>query len=175
MVLGKFAVTFPFPRSRWLKTKVSVGFFLAVTWLLEGLSKQSFGFVNSEGYLAIEASRWRLSQTTCYGNAFAVRPGWKYPGPGSLSRSLRLSPVHTHTSLRLTWSEQGWEEALCSFSPLSAPPAFSRRSPVLTPHHSPQTSPSEQNSWTGEGFPAGLDLSCTKMTHLLKKLGKREK
>lgn len=29
-------------------------FFLASGWLLEGLSKQSLGFVNSRGYLAIE-------------------------------------------------------------------------------------------------------------------------
>lgn len=58
---------------------------------------------------------------------------------------------------------------------LSTPPLPPPLSPILTPHHSPQTLPSEQNSWTGEGFPAGPDLSCKKMTHLLKKLGKREK
>ncbi len=70
MVWGKFSVTFPFPRSWRLKTKVSLWFSLAITWLLEGLSKQSFGFVNSEGYLAIEASRWRLSQTVLPGKLF---------------------------------------------------------------------------------------------------------
>lgn len=57
--------------SQWLKTTVSLVFLLAITWLLEGLSKQSLGFVNSKAYLAIKASRWRLSQTTCYGSVFA--------------------------------------------------------------------------------------------------------
>lgn len=93
--------------------------------------------------------------------------------------TLCVSLPYIHTSLWLTWSEQGWEEALCSFSPLSAalnsPLCLLPFSPILTPHHSPQILPSEQNSWTGEGFPAGPDLSCKKMTHLLKKLGKREK
>lgn len=90
-------MTFSFPRSQWLKTKVSLKFLLAIAWLLEGLSKQSLGFVNSEGYLAIEASRWRLRQTTCYGNAFAVRAVWKYSDPSTLS--LSPSPSHTHTHL----------------------------------------------------------------------------
>lgn len=59
-------------------------------------------------------------------------------------------------------------------APLSTPPRPPFLSPILTPHHSPYTLPSEQNSWTGEGFPAGPDLSCKEMTYLLKILGKRE-
>ena len=100
-----------------------------------------------------------------------VRPWLSF----SLSVSLSHAHTHTDTSLWLTWSEQGWEEALCYIFPLWAPPPLSLSPPYWPPHHSPQTSPSEQNSWTGEGFPAGPDLSCKKMTHLLKKLGKREK
>lgn len=97
----------------------------------------------------------------------------------SFSLSVSLSPIHTHTSFWLTWLEQGWEKRsllifpfeCCSQFPLCLLPVF----PILTSHHSPHTLPSEQNSWTGEGFPAGPDLSCIKMTHLLKKLGKRER
>lgn len=144
-----------FPCSQVLMVKKK--FFLAITWLLEGLSKQSLGFVNSEGYLAIEASRWRLSRTTCYGNAFAARTGLSVC-------PLCVSPSHTNTHiLRLTWSDQGWE-ALCSFFPLE-------RCSQLSHFPSDLPSPSEQNSWTGESFPAGPDPSCKKMTHLLKKLG----
>jgi len=181
VVSGKFSVTFPLPRSRWLKTKVGLKFFLAITWLLEGLSKQSLGFVNSEGYLAIEASRWRLSQTTCWGNAFAVRTGWKYSGPNStFSLAVSLSHTHTHTHTQthvFMVNMVGAGKTLAHFlwAPLSTlflPPPLS---PKHTPHHSPQTLPSEPNSWTGEGFPAGPDLSCKKMTHLLKNPGKREK
>lgn len=107
-----------------------------------------------------------------------MRTGWKYSGPSSLSHSLCVSPIHTHIFMvNMVGARMRRSPLLvfpfecCSQLPLCLLPF----SPILTPHHSPQTLPSEQNSWTGEGFPAGPDLSCKKMTHLLKKLGKREK
>lgn len=146
---------------------------MAVTWLLEGLSKQSLGFVNSEGYLAIEASRWRLSQTTCYGNAFAVRTGWKQSGPDSLF-SLSVSLSHAYTHIFMVNMVGARMRRSYIFPPLSASPLS------LSPHIDP---PSLSPDFTlrtkqldrREGFPAGPDLSCKKMTHLLKKLSKRER
>lgn len=163
-------MTFSFPRSQWLKTKVSLKFLLAITWLLEGLSKQSLGFVNSEGYLAIEASRWRLSQTTCYGNAFAVRVVWKYSDPSSLF--LLLPPIHTHIFMANMIGAK--KEKPFKHSSKTSPLSLSL-SPMLTPHHSPQTLPTEQNSWTGRAFLQVQIYHVKRMTHLLKKRGKREK
>lgn len=147
-VLGKFSMTFSSPRSQWLKTKVSLKFLLAITWLLEGLSKQSLGFVNSEGYLAIEASRWRLSQTTCYGNAFAVRAVWKYSDPGSLF--LLLPPIHTHIFMANMIGAK--KEKPFKHSSKTSPLSLSL-SPMLTPITLPRLCP--QNKTAGQG-----GLSC---------------
>lgn len=85
-----------------------------------------------------------------------------------------LSVSHSHrwiyTSLYLTWSDRGW------FYSLLSTPTSSRHLYTDNPRsHSPQTLTSEQNSWSERGLTAGPDLSCRKMTHLLKKPGKSEK
>lgn len=152
-VLGKFSMTFSFPRSQWLKTKVSLKFLLAITWLLEGLSKQSLGFVNSEGYLAIEASRWRLSQTTCYGNAFAVRAVWKYSDPGSLF--LLLPPIHTQANMIGAKKEKPFKHS--SNFPSVSFPLPHVDPPSLSPDFARRTKQLDR-----EGFPAGPDLSHKK-------------
>lgn len=95
----------------------------------------------------------------------------------SLSHSVCLSLIHTHSSLWLRWAEQGWEEALCSFYPLSV--ALDSPRPSSFPHIDPPPLSSDfalrTKQLDREGFPAGPDLSCKKMTHLWKKVGKREK
>lgn len=112
VAFGEIQRGFPFSQVSTVKTKSEPDVFLGITWLLEGLSKQSLGFVNSQGYLAIKASRWRLSRTTCYGNAFALRTEEKYPKPGSplspcLSMSLSLAPSNIHKTSQLTRLERG--------------------------------------------------------------------
>lgn len=61
-----------FPRSESSGMRGKTELLLEAEWLLEALSKQSFGSVNSGAYLAITASRCFMSQTTCYGNAFSL-------------------------------------------------------------------------------------------------------
>lgn len=109
VAFGEIQRGFPFSQVSTAKTKSEPDVFLGITWLLEGLSKQSLGFVNSEGYLAIKASRWRLSRTTCYGNAFAVRlrrnililVPLSLPASQCLSLSLSLPPSLPQTSTNL--------------------------------------------------------------------------
>lgn len=93
-----------------------------------------------------------------------------------------LPYIHTHTHIFMVSMVGGKDEveALCSFSPLSASLNSHLTPSCLLPHIDP---PSLSPDFTlrtkqldkGEGFAAGPDLSCKKMTHLLKKLGKREK
>ncbi len=92
-------------------------------------------------------------------------------GGNILTPCLSLSYIHTHIFMvNMVRAKMKKTPSALFLPPLSAAPySPSVSSPILTPHHSPQTLPSEQNSWTGEGFPAGPDLSCKKMTHLLKK------
>lgn len=71
-IWGSFGSACQFPRSGSSGMRGKTELLLEAEWLLEALSKQSFGFVNSGAYLAITASRCFMRQTTCYGNAFSL-------------------------------------------------------------------------------------------------------
>lgn len=70
--------------------------------------------------------------------------------------TLCVSLPYIHTSLWLTWSEQGWEEALCSFSPLSAalnsPSASSPSLPYWPPITLPRLYPQNKTAGQGRAF-----------------------